>query len=272
VPQAVRSFAASPWGGDAWRHDKNAFKSWAQTAISDSNSVEGRELYGYLAVSFGDADADKDGWINKAEFDFLLEKVAGLPRRYGMAPSWQQEYGNEAARIAARNRIFDAIDGSAGYSPRGKLAMGQFISWCNGHIFSKVKTIDAGKVDFAHLGDYNEEEFINYLYKAVTEPSSGASSSLYNFLLTIFVEADEGCRGEINISQFDKLVSLAAAVPRHFGLAPSASDEAARKAMFAAMDHTNAGSVTFRKFLRFVRLHAKEMIEAHRDGRGYKAK
>merc|ERR1719265_405863 len=183
------------------------------------------------------------------------------------------EYGNDAAtRMAARNRMFDAINGSDGFSPRGKLAMGQFISWCNGHIFSKVKTIDTRKVDFAHLGDYSEEEFINYLEKAVTDPTSGASSSLYNFLLTIFVEADEGCRGEINIAQFDKLVSLAAAVPRHFGLAPPDSDEAARKAMFDAMDHTKAGSITFRKFLRFVRLHSKEMIDAHRDGRGYKAR
>jgi len=29
----VRAFAASPWGGDAWRHDKDAFKAWTTAAM-----------------------------------------------------------------------------------------------------------------------------------------------------------------------------------------------------------------------------------------------
>jgi len=272
APRVVRGFAASPWGGDTWRHDKHAFKAWTQSAMQDSSSKEGRELYGFLALSFGDADADKDGWINKEEFDGLLEKVASLPRRYGMAPSWQAQFGNDVnERIEARNRIFDSIDGSGGFTPRGKLAMGQFITWCHGHIFQKVQTIDDAKVDFANLSDYTEDQFINYLELAVTDPTSGASTSLYNFLLTIFTEADVKCKGTVNFSEFDRLATLAAAVPRHFGLAPSGSDEATRKAMFDAMDHTNSGTVTFRKFLRFVRLHAKAKIEDHKAGKGFKS-
>lgn len=271
APRAARGFAASPWGGDVWRHDKNAFKEWVTTAMSDSNSREKRELYGYLAISFGDADTDKDGWINGEEFDGLLEKVANLPRRYGMAPSWQAEYGNDAARrTAARQQMFNSIDGAGGFTPRGKIAMGQFMSWCNAHIFQKVKTLEMSKVDFAHLSEYTEDDFINYLEKAVTDPTSGASTSLYEFLLTVFVEADSDCKGSISFDQFDELVSLSAAVPRHFGLAPPSGDAAARKAMFEAMDHTNSGSITFRKFLRFVRQHAKAKIADHKAGKGYK--
>merc|ERR1712064_81781 len=43
-------------------------------------------LYGFLALSFGDVDTDKDGLINAEQFDQLLAEVAALPRRYGLAP------------------------------------------------------------------------------------------------------------------------------------------------------------------------------------------
>ena len=37
-------------------------------------------------LSFGDVDTNKDGFINVEEFDRLLEAVAAIPRRYGLAP------------------------------------------------------------------------------------------------------------------------------------------------------------------------------------------
>merc|ERR1719226_235058 len=85
-PVMVRSVAVSAWGSDAWRHDKNAFKQWCRdTQIQDSRAQ--REFYGFCAIAFGDVDTNKDGLISSKEFDLLCEKVAALPRRYGLAPS-----------------------------------------------------------------------------------------------------------------------------------------------------------------------------------------
>merc|ERR1712032_1709343 len=81
---AVRAFAAvpSPWGSDAWRYDKNAFQAWAHEAVTKKGIQAQRELYGMLAMRFGDTDVDKDGKINAAQFDTLCEDVASLPRRF----------------------------------------------------------------------------------------------------------------------------------------------------------------------------------------------
>merc|ERR1712032_1507462 len=65
---SVRSFsAASPWGTDGWRHDKNAFKAWCTAAVAPGSSKEKREFFGFLALSFGDVDTNKDGFINLEE-------------------------------------------------------------------------------------------------------------------------------------------------------------------------------------------------------------
>jgi len=253
--------------GDTWRYDKGAFKAWI-TKASQGSEVEKRQLYGYLALSFGDVDVDKDGWINHEEFDLLLEKVASLPRRFGLAPSAETEYGGDkAARKAARKAMFDAIDGTGGFKPRGKIAMGQFINWTNEHIIGKVASMEGetGRVAFRHVEDFTKEEYVAYVDEAVNKPDSIASTTLYNYLLTLFVEADKECKGQISFEQFDALVEIAAASPRHFGLAPQTRDVAARREMFDAMDSTKTGFVTFRKFLRFVRQHAKEKVAQYKQ-------
>merc|ERR1712232_221689 len=56
---AVRSFAAvpSPWGSDTWRYDKNSFLAWCMEATANKDYAARRELYGMLAMRFGDTDA-----------------------------------------------------------------------------------------------------------------------------------------------------------------------------------------------------------------------
>jgi hypothetical protein len=218
-------------------------------------------------LSFGDVDVDKDGFINNKEFDSLLEKVASLPRRYGLAPSWQQEYeGDVSKRSASRKAMFDEIE-SGKYaikdSPKpGKIAMRQFVLWATEHIFDKVATLDGEKhkVAFRHIEGYTKEEYLATLRAAIKDGETGEGVMLYNYLLTSFVEADTECRGAITFGEFDKLVDVAAVTPRFFGLAPESRDTAARRKMFDEMDTNKEGFVTFRKFLEFTRNHIEAKL------------
>merc|ERR1711865_1090380 len=102
---------ASPWGAEGWRHNKTDFAHWVKEASTQPNSKAKREFYGFLQLAFGDVDVDKDGKINAQEFDYLCEKVAAMPRRFGYAPSWEAEYGGSIEkRTAARKAMFDAVD------------------------------------------------------------------------------------------------------------------------------------------------------------------
>lgn len=273
VAAAARPFAShSPWGGEHWRHDKTAFVDWVRKAMADNSSAEKRQLYGFLAYKFGDADADKDGFITAPEFDHLLEKVASLPRRFGLAPTWEVEYGGSIEkRTAARKAMFDKIDSQKGPA-RGKIGMQMFVQFCYDHILGKVATLEhVSGVDFNHLDQCTEKEFVDYLEKAVTDQNSDAYAVLYEYLLTLFVEADVDSTGAINFNQFDLLVDKAAAAPRLFKLAPAGSSTEIRKAIFDSMDDNQEGYVTFRKFTRWLVEHAKEKIDDHRAGKGYKA-
>merc|ERR1712107_432357 len=73
-----------------------------------------------------------------------------------------------------------------------------FLSWSTAHIFSKVASIqgETGRVAFRHVEDFTKEEYVAYVEEAVNKPDSIASTTLYNYLLTLFVEADIECKGK----------------------------------------------------------------------------
>merc|ERR1712037_928802 len=142
-------------------------------------------------------DTDKDGLINAEQFDQLLAEVSALPRRYGLAPL---DVGDAVSR-AVNHKIL-------------------FVEWANAHVVSAIPKIPTGDVGLYHVEDYSEEQYIGFVEKAVNNPGSYEHASFYNFILNCFVEADEQCQGRITYDQFDKLLSRAATVPRHFGLAP----------------------------------------------------
>jgi hypothetical protein len=262
--------AASPWGAEAWRHDKTAFAQWCTDASKNPNSKAKRELYGFLTMAFGDVDVDKDGKINAQEFDFLCEKVASMPRRFGLAPSWQAEYGGSVdKRTAARKAMFDAIDAKAGTS-RGWIGCAQFVDWAFTHVAGKAGTIGASEVDLYHVQNYTEGDLLKTLEVACSDKNSREYAGLYEFLLTLFVEVDEGCKGEISFNEFNGLIERAALVPRTFGLAPPDGTHEERKAIFASMDDTKTGLITFRKFLEWVVSHTAGKVAAQKAGKGYK--
>lgn len=270
-PLLVRACAASPWGGETWRYDKNAFKQWCKDSTAPGHSKAKREMYGFLGIAFGDVDANKDGFIDHKEFDILCEKVAALPRRFGLAPSWEKEYGGDAEkRRAARKAMFDALDTRNGPA-RHVIGLKQFTRWANDHIVQKVATIDTKtKVDFYHIEEYDETTFLNYLDHALNNPDSGAFASFYEFLLSIFIEADMDCKGTITREQLDTLLDKAAKVPRVFGLAPPSGTTEHRDKIFESMDSNKEGYVTFRKFLAWTVDHTKLKIKMQKAGQGYK--
>jgi len=255
---------ASPWGTATWRHDRTAFLKFCQASSVDTPSAAKREWNGFLALSFADVDADKDGKINVAEFDILCESVARLPRRFGLAPTWEVEYdGDIAKRTAARQAMFDHIDGMHG-SKRGWIGCAQFIHWATAHVSSKVAGAKVTGVDFYHVGDYSEQDFVKAIDNAVHDKSSADHKNFYEFLLTIFVEEDDNCKGVVSREGFGRLVDRAAFVPRHFKLAPPSADAARVDELYAQMEDSRLGGVTFRKFLAWTTEHTKGKIEAHR--------
>jgi len=248
-----------------WRHDKTEFLKFCQAAVLDTPSDAKTRWNYFLALSFGDMDGDKDGRINAAEFDILCESVARLPRRFGLAPSWQVEYdGDRAKRAAARKKMFDAIDTMHGPS-RGWIGCAQFIHWATDHVAAKVAGLKTTRVDFNHVTDYSKQEFLKAIDNAVHDPTSADYQNFYVFLMTIFVEEDLLCKGVVNLEGFGRLVDRAAFVPRHFGLAPPSADAARIAELYHSMEDSRLGGVTFRKFLEWATVHTKAKIEAHKE-------
>jgi hypothetical protein len=255
---------ASPWGNETWRNDASAFIAFCEQASADSPSEAKRQWNGYLMMAFGDVDSSKTGKINAEQFDILCESIARLPRRFGMAPSWQIEYGGDKAkRTAARKAMFDNIDKEWRHEPQGWIGAAQFIDWATKHVAAKVKTSKSLKVvDFYHVDNYNQEDFLVAIDNAVNKPDSADATRLYEFLMTIYVEEDHACKGVVTLDGFQRLVNRAALVPREFGLAPSVVDEARVRELYASMEDPKMGGVTFRTFLAWTREHLKMKVNA----------
>ena len=66
-------------------------------------------------------------------------------------------------------------------------------------VAGKVTSIDtASEVDIYHVTSYSEADFLAAIETAVTNKNYREHASLYEFLLTVSVETDASCRGEMN--------------------------------------------------------------------------
>jgi len=208
-----------------------------------------------------------DGFINYRQFDRLLETVAATPRRFGLAPQSNLDY---ESRLKQHKDLFDRIDAKDGPA-RGLIAMDQFVEWAFEHLVGKMAHIPEKDVALLHPENYTAEEYLDFLEIAVNDHTSYNRTTYYNFLLNLFVEADEAGTGRVNRRQFGALLTRAGEVPRHFGLAPQDIDPAVRDKMFEAMElrrgDQRTGFVTFRKFYEWSLEHVSEKIRAHRAGK-----
>jgi len=257
----------TPWGGGCpWQCEKTEFKRWCKAAIENPMGNEKRELYGFLSECFLDADGDRDGRIGPDEFDFLIEKAAAIPRRFGLAPSWSEAYGDISNRMQARQQMFNAMN----VDHTGKIGLEEWIRFSIAHITEKVRSMD-NTMDFQHLEKHGQEEMVKYCAVAVRDPHSEQYKSLYEHLFKTFVESDVEENGAIRREQFDVLIEDAAKAPRVVGLAPSSSQtyateahkNAARDQMFQAMDTNGTGLITFDKFLAWSVEHIAGKVQAY---------
>lgn len=236
----------------------------------DGSGKEKGEFYGFVSLAFGDVDTDKDGFITPKQFDRLLEKIAAIPRRFGLAPLSTMSY---EARLHQHTQIFNTIDAAEG-PPRGVLGLDQVVAWTFDHVAVKVGQIPAKDVGLYHVENYTEEEYLDFIGRAVANPGSYEHASFYNFILNCFVEADEECKGRVTYEQFHKLLNRAGKVPRHFGLAPDSIDESARQKMFKDMELSRGGEplgfVTHRVFWEWTVKHVAKKIELQKAGKGWR--
>jgi len=260
----------TPWGGGCpWQSDKTEFKQFCKMAIHNPSGKERKELYGFLSECFLDADGDRDGVVGADEFDFLVEKAASLPRRFGLAPSWVEYYGNMETRLRARKQMFDQMD----TDHTGKIRLEEWVQFAIAHITEKVRTMK-DVLDFQHLEKARPEDFVRYCDVAVSNRASEEYKSLYEHLFKTFVESDVEENGAIRRSQFDVLIEDAAKAPRILGLAPSSAQAypterdkiAARDQLFMAMDTQRRGFVSFSDFLNWSVQHIAGKVNTYKSG------
>mmetsp|Transcript_51735 Transcript_51735/g.147475 ORF Transcript_51735/g.147475 Transcript_51735/m.147475 type:complete len:547 (+) Transcript_51735:118-1758(+) len=267
IAEKVSSKAAEEpvFAAPKWQTTASAFAPWVRKAIEQPRSEERRELYTFLSDCFMDADADRDGFVNSEEFDFLCEKAAALPRRFGLAPSWRDLYSTVEGRQVARLELFKKVDSSK----RGTIGMDDWIQYSFKHIEEKVKGMHKETIDFGNLQKSGKDKFIAFLKTATTDKKSRENTELYQFLFNNFVLADKEAKGAVTAEQFDYLVELSADAPRALGLAPKSSDMfgsdaerlASRKRLFAGMDRDGGGTITFDEYLSYTMTHIAEKVQ-----------
>jgi len=267
IAEKVRSKAAEEpaFATPKWQTAASAFAPWVRKAIEKPRSDERRELYTFLSDCFMDADADRDGFVNSEEFDFLCEKAAALPRRFGLAPSWRDLYSTVEGRQAARRELFKKVDSSK----RGTVGLDDWIQYSFRHIEEKVKGMHKETLDFGDLPKAGKVEFVAFLKTATSEKKSREHTELYQFLFNNFVLADKEAKGAVTAEQFDYLVELSANAPRVLGLAPKSTDMfgsdaerlASRKKLFASMDKDGGGTITFDEYLSYTMAHIAGKVQ-----------
>merc|ERR1719230_1543628 len=144
------------------KKDTNAedFKTWIVSAATTRHCPEYKELYHFLRDCFMKADKGNAGLITAAEFDVMVELAGAAPRKFGFAPPTASTYSSDAARIAARTKMFNEIAAKSIRGLKDKLPFNAWLEWAYAHICQKAMSLDpslTGKTPA--VGDLSEAQF-----------------------------------------------------------------------------------------------------------------
>lgn len=116
--------------------------------------------------------------------------------------------------------------------------------------------------------DKTREEFVVWIRDAMQDKKSNAFEELYQFLVACFVRADVNLDGQVNASEFDRLIEEAAELPRRYGYAPKSSNmyssddlrKAARSKQFSSIDG-GKGYLTLDNWVTYATKHIMGKVE-----------
>lgn len=256
----------SSWGSEPWRYDKDEFLKMVNGAKQNEQSQGGKELGKYLTLAFHQFDYNLDGNINSNEFDWLVEEILLLPRRYGCVKSSVDIYGSEAQRTKARAKIFEDIDRAKG-EPNGFITAPQFLQWAKGHFSESVdewQSASNTNLDFYNLEGITKEQFVQAMTSAIGDRTSKEFAKVYEFLMAIFVEETAGAYGDITFEEFRRILARFFLPARSFGLGPAEMNAEEAKAVFDSLCETRkdmAGDVIgFQALLNWVSDRIAEQV------------
>merc|ERR1712050_139873 len=107
---------------------------FVRNAAVSKATDEYRELYHFLLQCFLEADTDFDGLVGPDRFDFMIERAAALPRKFGYAPTEAESYPTPEHRRQARVAEFRNINTSG----EGAIAFDEWLEWSYNHIRGKA--------------------------------------------------------------------------------------------------------------------------------------
>lgn len=237
--------------------DEDAFVKFVRGLAVGKNTPEYKELYYFLLNCFSEADSDFDGLVGAERFDYMIERAACLPRKFGFAPSEAESFATPQQRQQFRADLFRKIN-TAG---NGTIAFDEWLEWAYVHICLKAQQLNPSNAG----NNWNEDSnaFKLFITNACRTTTSREYKQLKEFLQACFTRADQDLDGRVSVAEFDSMVEEAAAAPRKFGFAPSSAQAyssaskrmASRQRDFRRMDVTNNGYVSFNDWMRWSYQH-----------------
>jgi len=217
--------------------DFNFFMTRALSSNADDSYIE---LYNILLRAFVGADVDFDGKVSVDEFDGMIENAAALPRKFGL--QWWDEAAcpDEASRKKVREDLFKKID----QNDDGGISFDEWLAFALQHY--REQTASLPKC----LDNETKEVFVATCKKS-GETSSAEYKRLYWFHWKCFQAADADRDGMVSGDEFNKMIDMATAAQKRFGMDVPYKTDDERTAMFQKMDENGDGSISFDEWLGF---------------------
>merc|ERR1712168_1797051 len=185
---------------------KNEFIYFVQRAVEDQSNDCYIELYNILLRAFVSADADFDGQVSLDEFGGMISAAAALPKKFGF--DWWQ--GSPAD-------MFKAIDENGD----GSVSFDEWLSFAYKN-YQGQKDLPAA---------FDKEEKDQFVADCKENTASESYKKIYWFSWKCFQAADADRDGKVSDDEFNKMVDMATAAQKRFGLEVGYQSAEERKGM-----------------------------------------